>query len=136
MKVPSSENLPFPNASTNTCAVLPLSYLHVMKRLESKIYLMNMLSRPISTRMNESLNRIARRLGGVRFKEVGEELKKAFDKPKVLTNHAGWIQTLLNSYYDPCYQRDLKRQSDQIVFEGSANEILEFISVNFASKNL
>lgn len=87
-------------------------------------------------KMNEALNRIARRLGGVQFKDVGDELKKAFDKPKELINHAGWIQSLLNSYYDPCYQRDLKRQSDQIVFEGSANEILEFISVNFASKNL
>lgn len=84
--------------------------------------------------MNHSLSRIAKRLGGVRFKEVEEELKLAFEKPKTVDNHSAWIQALLRYYYDPFYDKDLKRQSSQVLFEGNTQEIFEFISANFASK--
>jgi tRNA 2-selenouridine synthase len=84
--------------------------------------------------MNNALERIARRLGGVRFKEVTEELKLAFEKPKTIDSHAGWISALLRYYYDPFYERDIKRQASQIIFEGSTNEILEFITDSLASK--
>jgi tRNA 2-selenouridine synthase len=84
--------------------------------------------------LNQSLERIARRLGGVRFKEVSDELKLAFEKPITVEAHAGWISALLRYYYDPFYERDLKRQQGQIVFEGSANEILEFINSSLASR--
>jgi tRNA 2-selenouridine synthase len=84
--------------------------------------------------LNQSLERISKRLGGVRFKEVSDELKLAFEKPISIDAHAGWISALLRYYYDPFYERDLKRQQGQIVFEGSANEILEFISDSLASR--
>ena len=74
------------------------------------------------------LNRIAKKLGGVRFKEVETELKLAFAKPKTIANHANWISALLRYYYDPFYERDLKRQASQILFQGSTDEIVEFIN--------
>jgi tRNA 2-selenouridine synthase len=84
--------------------------------------------------MHHSLSRIAKRLGGVRFKEVEEELKRAFERPKTVDSHSGWIQALLRYYYDPFYEKDLKRQPGQILFEGTTQEIVEFISANFPSK--
>jgi tRNA 2-selenouridine synthase len=84
--------------------------------------------------LNQSLERISRRLGGVRFKEVSDELKLAFEKPMTVEAHAGWISALLRYYYDPFYERDLKRQKDQIVFEGTANEILEFVTARLSAK--
>jgi len=79
------------------------------------------------SKLNNSLERIGRRLGGVRFKEVSEELKTAFEKPKTIDHHASWISALLRYYYDPFYERDIKRQASQIMFQGSAEEIVEFL---------
>jgi tRNA 2-selenouridine synthase len=77
--------------------------------------------------LNGSLSRIAKKLGGVRFKEVETELKLAFEKPTTMENHANWISALLRYYYDPFYERDLIRQSGQILFEGSSEDIVEFV---------
>jgi tRNA 2-selenouridine synthase len=78
-------------------------------------------------KLNNSLERISRKLGGARFKEVAEELKIAFEKPKTIDSHAGWISALLRYYYDPFYERDIKRQASQIMFQGSADEIIQFL---------
>lgn len=80
------------------------------------------------------LERIAKSLGGLRFKEVSEELKLAFEKEKTLSNHAGWIAALLRYYYDPLYLKDLKRQPGQILYEGSAAEIAAFVTDKFSSR--
>lgn len=84
--------------------------------------------------LSAPLARIAKSLGGVRFKEVSEELKLAFEKEKTLDHHAGWITLLLRYYYDPLYLKDLKRQPGQILYEGSATEIAAFVADKFSSK--
>ena len=80
------------------------------------------------------LKRIANKLGGVRFKEVSEKLKIAFEKEKTLQNHTGWIEALLNYYYDPHYQYDLERQPGEIIYEGSATEVVAFLKDKLSSK--
>ena len=79
-----------------------------------------------------SFSKISKRLGGVRYTEVECMIKKAIKSAPKPENHAEWISALLKSYYDPFYEKDLKRQSGQIIFEGTSEEILEFIK----SKNL
>jgi hypothetical protein len=74
------------------------------------------------------LQRIAKALGGARFKEISDLMKAAFDLEKTAENHAEWIIKLLHYYYDPLYQKDLKHQSSQVLFEGSAKDIQDFIS--------
>lgn len=80
--------------------------------------------------MNNSLTRIAKKLGSLRYKEIADELKLAFGKPKIIENHTEWIKALLHYYYDPFYERDINKQSDQIIFEGTAREIQDFLSSN------
>ena len=74
------------------------------------------------------LHRIAKGLGGLRFKEVHDLLKSAFEKETTVENHAAWISRLLHYYYDPMYERDIKRQTAQILYAGSASEIVGFIN--------
>ena len=74
------------------------------------------------------LLRIAKALGGARFKEISDLMKAAFELEKTPENHAEWIKKLLHYYYDPLYQKDLKQQGTQVLFEGPAEEIHHFIT--------
>nr|MBA2404389.1 hypothetical protein [Bdellovibrionales bacterium] len=85
--------------------------------------------------LSYSLQRIAKKLGGDRYKEVSEELKSAFEKPKSLDHHAGWITALLRYYYDPFYERDIKKNAHQMIFSGTALEISEFINERLTKEN-
>jgi hypothetical protein len=58
-------------------------------------------------------------------------MKSAFEKETVVEHHSAWISRLLHYYYDPMYERDIKRQTGQILFEGSATEIIAFIHSKF-----
>jgi len=81
--------------------------------------------------LSAPLHRISKGLGGLRFKEVLELMKSAFEKETVVEHHSAWISRLLHYYYDPMYERDIKRQTGQILFEGSATEIIAFIHSKF-----
>jgi tRNA 2-selenouridine synthase len=84
--------------------------------------------------LRNSLLRIQRSLGGLRYKEVAQEMEKALKCDRVMEQHHAWIALLLKYYYDPLYQRGLARQQDHIKFEGTASEVLQFISSNLAFK--
>lgn len=77
--------------------------------------------------LHVSLLRIERKLGGVRFKEIENEMKLSFQKELRIENHEGWISLLLEYYYDPFYSRDLAKQNEHILYEGDENEILEYL---------
>ena len=81
--------------------------------------------------LSAPLHQIAKGLGGLRFQEVHELLKGAFAKETTVENHSAWISRLLHYYYDPMYERDIKRQTGQILYEGSATEIVAFINSKF-----
>ena len=74
-----------------------------------------------------SLSRIQKRLGGVRFKEVQDEMIRAFENSNSFENHNKWIEMLLDWYYDPFYAQDLLRQPGEILFEGDESEISEYL---------
>lgn len=82
--------------------------------------------------LRNSLAKIERALGGLRYQEVSLELDKALTQARTLAVHERWISLLLHYYYDPLYQRGLERQRDHIKFEGNASEVVEYISSNFA----
>jgi tRNA 2-selenouridine synthase len=77
-----------------------------------------------------SLSRIQKRLGGVRFKEIQDEMIKSFEKGNSFEGHIKWITMLLDWYYDPFYAQDLLRQPGEILFEGDENEITEYLKAS------
>lgn len=78
--------------------------------------------------LQSSLLKMAKSLGGVRFKAIDEDLRQAFEKGKKIDDHVSWISSLLVEYYDPIYGRDITRQKDLIVFEGNEAEVLAYLA--------
>lgn len=77
-----------------------------------------------------SLNRISRRLGGVRYKALNDIMETALKeqkdgKPEL---HKEWIAQLLSHYYDPMYEYQLEKKKHRIQFTGCHEEIITELS--------
>ena len=73
-----------------------------------------------------SLDRIRKRLGDVRHRELRELLSNAIEKQRRTAEtiqHNGWISTLLSDYYDPMYDYQLGKKQKNIVFTGDAEAL-------------
>ena len=70
----------------------------------------------LETRLQGALDKISRRLGNVRKREVAASLTGAFANG----DHQDWIERLVTWYYDPMYDYQLKDKLDRVVFRGDA----------------
>ncbi len=77
----------------------------------------------------DALQRINRRLGGARAKELQALVIQAFETGAIDTHHA-WIKGLLDSYYDPMYDYQLAKKQDRIKFRGNAAEVINFLQAS------
>ncbi len=78
----------------------------------------------------ESLGKIRKRLGGVRYQELSMILQEALSKYQDASSAVLFlpiIETLLFDYYDPMYAYQINNKKDRIVFEGRADEIIDFL---------
>ena len=78
----------------------------------------------LAGRLRGSLDRIQRRLGGLRHKQVSEQLDRGFQTGE----HSVWIQSLLSWYYDPMYDYQLKKKERRIVFRGDRAAVRQFLA--------
>jgi len=79
--------------------------------------------------MLSSFDRIKRRLGGKRHKELVELFNNSFLNQKSRNNleqHKLWIEKLLIEYYDPMYSYQLDKNRELIEFIGGKEEVLEY----------
>lgn len=77
-----------------------------------------------------SLQRISKRLGPERFKQLDSLMQEALTiqrKSGEVAAHKDWIEGLLRDYYDPmyAYQRDAKEE--RIVFRGDREAIIAYL---------
>ncbi len=77
----------------------------------------------LETRYSDALNRIERRLGGLRHREVLRELAHGF----ATGEHEHWIERLLTWYYDPMYDYQLEKKLTRVVARGDTRAIRKFI---------
>ena len=77
----------------------------------------------------DSLDRIQKRLGGVRYKELKSLLSMAIEQQSTgdTTAYKEWIQTLLVDYYDPMYDYQLSKKQERVVFKGSEDEVRDYL---------
>ena len=69
-----------------------------------------------------ALQRIKKRLGGARYKEIEALMRDALinhEKTGDDSKHKVWIERLLVEYYDPMYKYQLERRTRNILFTGS-----------------
>ncbi len=88
-----------------------------------------------SEQLTEAIDKIQRRLGGVRHKQLKALLLSAINKQRetgYIQQHKDWINSLLVDYYDPMYDYQFSKKTKRVVFKGSQNEVLEFLSDRFA----
>jgi len=79
----------------------------------------------------QSLTRIRKRLGGERHSDLDAAARTAIAQHRATGDpwsHADWIRDLLHYYYDPMYDYQISNNANRIIFRGTAEEIIEFLS--------
>jgi tRNA 2-selenouridine synthase len=78
----------------------------------------------------DSIDKIQRRLGGVRHKEIKALLNKAIQQQLSgdMASHKDWIRVLLVDYYDPMYDYQLSKKQERVMFKGTQNEVLDYLT--------
>jgi tRNA 2-selenouridine synthase len=76
---------------------------------------------------SERVQRISKKLGGQRTREILALIQSAFQGAQSVEAHSGWISQLLREYYDPAYEFSLAKHKEKIVFRGGADEVRKFL---------
>lgn len=77
-----------------------------------------------------SLDRLQRRLGGLRHRQLRDIMEQALHVQKHqgdVSLHKDWISAMLREYYDPMYDYQLRMKPANIAFRGSREEVLQWI---------
>lgn len=76
----------------------------------------------------DALNRIKKRLGGVRYQHLKSVMTEAFELEQQgkLDLHRIWIERLLVDYYDPMYNYQLAKVQDRVVFKGDFKAVCDW----------
>jgi tRNA 2-selenouridine synthase len=84
--------------------------------------------------LHTSIDKIQRRLGGVRYKELKTLLTEAIEQQQSTANaehHKQWIKILLVDYYDPMYDFQLSKKQERVVFKGQQDEVLAYLKEEY-----
>ncbi|MFA5677218.1 MAG: tRNA 2-selenouridine(34) synthase MnmH [Pseudomonas sp.] len=82
-------------------------------------------------RLLQSLDNIQKRLGGERHMRLREIMQRALDEQRrsgEVELHRGWIEGLLNEYYDPMYVYQRESKASRIEFAGEAEAVLAYLA--------
>ncbi len=82
-----------------------------------------------SNDLSDSLYRVRKRLGGVRFQHTNKQLQAALTAHQQgdPDAHRRWITDLLRDYYDPMYEYQLGKREERILFQGNRQAVKEFL---------
>ncbi len=83
-----------------------------------------------SENLTIAMSKIERRLGNQRYKELQTILSNAISEQNHANNpesHKEWIRILLLDYYDPMYDYQLAKKTEQIVFHGNTESVLNYL---------
>ncbi len=84
--------------------------------------------------LQTSIDKIQRRLGGVRYKELKTIMTDAIGQQLSTgdaSHHKKWIKVLLVDYYDPMYDYQTEKKQDRVVFKGPQNDVLAYLKEQY-----
>lgn len=77
-----------------------------------------------------SMDKIKKRLGGVRHAELRKVLEAAIEVHRLTgetEQHRSWIGELLGGYYDPMYDYQIQQNEKQIAFSGDRESVIAWL---------
>lgn len=80
------------------------------------------------------LDKIQRRLGGARHKQLKSILGAAITQQKTTGDaelHKEWIKILLIDYYDPMYDFQLSKKQERVVYKGGKDEVFSYLKSKY-----
>lgn len=83
-----------------------------------------------AARLRESLDKIARRLGDARYRQIGALMDAALDAQRRLGDvdlHRRWIERLLADYYDPMYAYQFQLKQPRIECSGTQEAVVAYL---------
>ncbi|CAN7270196.1 tRNA 2-selenouridine(34) synthase MnmH [Acidovorax sp. LjRoot74] len=83
-----------------------------------------------AARLLESLDKLAKRLGGDRHRALRVTMLAALARQREHadpTLHRGWIAPLVRDYYDPMYVYQQRQRAGRIVFQGDRQAVLDYL---------
>ncbi|MNT86388.1 tRNA 2-selenouridine synthase [compost metagenome] len=81
-------------------------------------------------RLLESLDKLAKRLGGSLHQTLRDVMVRALALQKVtgtVDMHRDWITVLMRQYYDPMYAFQRNNRAERVVFEGEEAAVLGYL---------
>jgi tRNA 2-selenouridine synthase len=80
--------------------------------------------------LRDSLSRVRRRLGGLRYDELSLLLESAINSHRQgdESQHKEWIRPLLRDYYDPMYDYQLQNKAERVAFRGDRDEVIAWLN--------
>ena len=84
----------------------------------------------LSAHLLASLEKIQKRLGGVRYQQARETMQEALGQYKTSKKLEGFdplVNALLFDYYDPMYDYQISKKQHRIRFSGSQQAVLEYL---------
>jgi tRNA 2-selenouridine synthase len=78
----------------------------------------------------QAMARIKKRMGGLRHQRLIELFEGAVDlqlKSGSPDAHKEWVEYLLREYYDPMYDYQIQKRSEQIQLRGDYGEVLDYL---------
>ena len=86
-----------------------------------------------TVQLHNSIDKIQRRLGGVRYKQLKKQLTDAIQQQTLgnIEHFREWIKTLLVDYYDPMYDYQLSKKQERIIFKGNKHGIYNFLNTKY-----
>ncbi len=86
----------------------------------------------------QSLEKIKKRLGPVRYTNAYKAMSNALqrhEKSGDISGHYNWLSTILDNYYDPMYEDQLRKRDEFICFRGNYIECKEYLESFGLMKN-
>ena len=83
----------------------------------------------LESQYRNALSRITKRLGGALYTTIDNLIAEAFAGKR---QHFDWVHALMQNYYDPMYDYQLKNKAARIVFQGSRQEVQQYLQQHTA----
>lgn len=105
-------------------ADLPARVNHIVEEYVTSPLAEGADARALKNQYRNALSRITRRLGGALFATIDNLIEEAFAGKRP---HFDWVDSLMQNYYDPMYDYQLKNKAARIVFQGSLPEVQQYL---------